>query len=60
MIGRRIIKGKAQELFEGYSVVDLGFQFRVGIALKPFWSSRHFISIRRIGFVFFGAFTDGD
>ena len=35
MIGSVIFKGEPQELFEGYSVVDLGFQFRVGIDAEP-------------------------
>jgi len=35
MIGSIILKGEPQELFEGYSVADLGFQFRVGIDAEP-------------------------
>jgi hypothetical protein len=60
MIGSRIIKGKAQELFEGYSVVNLGFQLRVGIDLVPLLEQEAFHKDQgRIGFVAVGAFTDG-
>jgi hypothetical protein len=31
MIGGRLIKGDSQKLLKGDSVVDLGFQFRVGV-----------------------------
>ena len=31
----RIIEGKSQEPFEGDAVVDLGFEFRIGIDMEP-------------------------
>src|ERR1035437_4152909 len=60
MIGSGIVKGKPQELFEGDSVVDLGFQLRIGIDFKPFLQKKAFHKDkRRIGIVSFKAFTDG-
>ena len=35
MIRRGIIEGKPQELFEGDAIIDLGFQFGIGIYLEP-------------------------
>jgi hypothetical protein len=60
MIGSEIVKRKTKELFEGDSVVDLGFQFRIGIDLKPLLKKKAFHEEkRRIGIVSFKAFTDG-
>jgi acyl carrier protein phosphodiesterase len=60
MIGSGIVKGKPQELFEGDSVVDLGFQLRVGIDLKPLLKKKALHKEnRRIGVISFKAFTDG-
>ena len=54
MIGSGIVKGKPQELFEGDSVVDLGFQLRVGIDLEPLLKKKAFHKEKRridIGFL---------
>jgi len=60
MIGSGIIKRKAQELFEGIPVVDLGFQFRVGIDFKPLLKKQVFHQEKRqVGAVTLKAFTDG-
>ena len=55
-----VVKRKPQELFEGDSVVDLGFQLRIGIDLKPLLKKKAFHeNKRRIGIVAFEALTDG-
>jgi len=60
VIWGKIIKGKPQELFEGGSIVDLGFQLRVGVDVKPLLEEQAFHKeYRRISFVSPGAFTDG-
>jgi len=60
MIGRRLINRKAQEFLEGDSVVDLGFQLRIGIDPEPLLKEEAFQEDQRgIGLVSFGAFTDG-
>ena len=60
MIGRCIVKGKSQECFERSSVVDLGFQFGIGIDLEPLLKKKAFHKEeRRIGIVSLKAFTDG-
>jgi hypothetical protein len=60
MIGSVIFKGEPQELFEGYSVVDLGFQFRVRIDAEPLLEEEAFHKDnRRVSLVSFGAFADG-
>jgi hypothetical protein len=60
MIGSGIVEGKSQELFEGDSVVDLGFQLRVGIDLEPLLEKKAFHKEnRRIGRIAFKVFTDG-
>lgn len=52
MIGSGIIKRKPQKFFEGDFVVDLGFQFRVGINLKPLPKKQAFHQKKRwIGIV---------
>ena len=59
MIGRCIVKGKPQECFERSPVVDLGFQFRIGIDIKPLLKKKEFHQEkRRIGIITFKAFTD--
>jgi hypothetical protein len=60
MIGRCIVKGKSQELFERGSVVDLSFQLRIGIDLKPLLKKKafHKEKRRRIGIITLKAFTD--
>ena len=60
MIGSGVIEVKPQELFEGGSVVDLGFQLRVGIDVKPLLKEQAFHKQDgRIGFISPSAFTDG-
>jgi hypothetical protein len=60
MIRSGIVKRKPQELFERDSVVDLGFQLRIGIDLEPLLKKKAFHeNKRRIGIVAFKAFTDG-
>jgi hypothetical protein len=60
MIGRGVIEGKPQGLFEGGSIVDLSFQLRVGIDVEPLLEKQAFHEKdRRIGFVAPGAFADG-
>ena len=60
MIGSGIVKGKSQERFERGPVVDLGFQLRVGIDLKPLLKKKALHKEnRRIGVISFKAFTDG-
>ena len=60
MIGRRIIHGKPQELFERGSIVDLRFQLRIGIDVKPLLEEQAFHKKDRgISFVASGAFADG-
>ena len=59
MIGSGIIEGKLQEFFERGSIVDLSFQFRVGIDVKPLLEKQAFHKEdRRIRFVSLCAFTD--
>jgi hypothetical protein len=46
-----LIKGKSQELLEGNTVIDLGFQFGIGINLKPLLEQNTFEQEqRRISF----------
>jgi hypothetical protein len=60
MIGSGIVERKPQELFEGDSIVDLGFQLRIGIDFKPLLQKKAFHKDkRRIGIVSFKAFTNG-
>jgi len=59
MIGSGIIERKAQELFERCPVIDLGFQLRIGIDVKPLLKEQAFHKKdRRIGFFSPGAFAD--
>ena len=59
MIGSGIVERKTKELFEGDSVVDLGFQFRIGIDLKPLLKKKAFHKQkRRIGIVSLKALAD--
>jgi hypothetical protein len=59
MVGRTLIKGKTQKLFEGDPIVDLGFQLRIGVDAKPLLEQKAFHEDqRRIGFVSFASFSD--
>src|SRR5659263_17585 len=59
MIGSGIVKRKPQELFEGDSVVDLGFQLWIGVNLKPLLKKKAFHKEkRRIGIIAFEALAD--
>ena len=60
MIGSGIIEGEPPELFEGDSVVDLSFQFGVGIDFKPLLEQEAFHKNQRgIGSIALGTFADG-
>ena len=60
MIGRSIIKRQPQELLEGIPVVDLSFQFRIGVNCKPLLKKQAFHQEnRRVGAVTLKAFPDG-
>ncbi len=60
MIGSGIVKGESQEYFEGVSVIDLSFQFRIGVDVKPLLKQQAFHKqYRRISFGASGAFADG-
>ena len=60
MIGSGIVKGESQEYFEGVSVIDLSFQFRIGVDVKPLLKQQAFHKQdRRISFGASGAFADG-
>ena len=59
MIGCGIIHREAQELFEGGPIVDLSFQLRIGINVKPLLKEEAFHQkYGRISFVSSSAFTD--
>ena len=60
MIGSGIIEGKTQELLEGDSVINLSFQFGVGIDLKPLLKQEAFHKYQwRPGFIALGTPADG-
>ena len=60
MIWRRLIEGEPQKLLKGGPVVDLGFQFRIGVDLEPLLEQQAFHEDhRRISLVAFTAFADG-
>ncbi len=60
MIGSRIIEGESQKRFEGDTVVDLSFQFGIGIDAEPLLEQQALHeNNRRIGSVSFGAFPHG-
>ena len=60
MIGSGIIKGEPQEFFEGDSIIDLGFQLRVGIDLEPLLEQEAFHKYQgMIGFIALGTSADG-
>ncbi len=60
MIGSTLIAGKSQKLLKGDPVIDLGFQFRVGIDLEPLLEQKACHEDQgRIGVVSFMAFADG-
>ena len=59
MIWRRLIKRNSQKLLEGYSIVDLGLQFRIGVKAEPLLEKEAFQEQKRgIGFIPFAAFSD--
>lgn len=66
MIWRRLIKRDAEKLLKGDSVVDLGFQFRVGVNTEPLLEEETFQKEqRRIDFISFvtlpvGVISDQD
>jgi len=60
MIGSSVIEGESQELLEGQSVIDLGFEFGVGADMEPLLEKQTFHKdSRRVSLVSFGAFSDG-
>jgi len=60
MIGRRLIEGKSQKCLEGGSVVDLGFQLRIGGDSEPLLEQQAFHQDQRgISLVSLSAFADG-
>ena len=60
MIRRRLIHGQPQELLEGDAIVDLGFQFGIGIDAKPLLQKQAFEKQEgMIGFASFSAFANG-
>ena len=60
MIGGGPIKGKAQELFKGQPVVDLVFEFGIGVDAEPLLKEHAFKEEqRRIGVSTFTAGTNG-
>jgi hypothetical protein len=42
MIGSGIVEGEPQELFERDAIIDLGFQFGIGIDLEPLLKEKAF------------------
>lgn len=59
MIGRGLIKAKSEKLFEGDSVVDLGFQLRIGVDAEPLLEQQAFHEDKRwIGHITFSTFAD--
>ncbi len=60
MIGSEFIHGELQGFFEGAPIVDLGFQFGIGIDVEPLLQKQAFEEQERmVGIVTFRAFTDG-
>ena len=60
MIGSWIIKGETQEFLKRDPVIDLSFQFGVGIDLKPLLEQEAFHKYQgRIGFIAIGTLADG-
>jgi len=60
MIWRRLIEVRTQERLKGVPVVDLCFQFRIGVDVEPLLEQEAFHeNQRQISLVAFGAFTDG-
>jgi hypothetical protein len=60
MIWSGIIKRESQELFERDPIVDLGFQFWIGVDLEPLLQEEAFQEgQRRIGVIPYGTFSDG-
>ena len=42
MIGRRLGKGQAEECFKGQPIIDLIFEFRIGVDPEPFLKQQAF------------------
>jgi hypothetical protein len=60
MIWGRLFKGDSQEFLKRYSIVDLGFQFRIGVDVEPLLEKQTFQEEKRgIGVISFVAFADG-
>ena len=60
MIGCGIVEGEPQELLERDAIVDLGFQFGIGIDLEPLLEQEAFHKhYGRIGAISRSAFSDG-
>ena len=60
MIGRRLIEGYSQKLLKGDPIVDLGFQFGIGVNTEPFLEKEAFQQEQRwIGFTSLVTFPDG-
>jgi len=60
MIGSGVIEGEPQELLEGQSIIDLGFEFGVGADMEPLLEKQTFHKDNRmVGLISFGAFSDG-
>jgi len=60
MIWGRLVERDSQEFLKRYSVVDLGFQFGIGIDAEPLLEKETFEEEKRgIGFIPFVTFSDG-
>jgi hypothetical protein len=60
MIGSGIIEGESQELLERDPIVDLGFQFGIGVDFEPLLQEEAFQEDqRRIGIIPRGTFSNG-
>ena len=60
MIGGRLIKRDSEKFLKRYPVVDLCFQFGVGVDAEPLLEEQTFQKQkRRIGLISFAAFSDG-
>jgi len=60
VIGREFIHGQFQEFFERTPIVDLGFQFGIGVDVKPLLQKQAFQKQEgMVGIVALRALTDG-
>jgi hypothetical protein len=60
MIWGRLFEGDTQKLLKGDPVVDLSFQFRVGVDMEPLLEEETFHKEQRgIGIIAFATFSDG-